>query len=521
MRCMEPKPTYDELLSRIKILEDKVAQLNRKEHVSLARESEERFRALSEATLDGIFISQDGCCIEANQSGCQLLGYRYEELIGKSVTSFIHPDYVECVKQKMKSDTPESYEAIIIKADGTSFYADIKGRNYTFNGKHVRVSAIRDITERKEAEKKIITSENKYREVIENAADGILIGNLKGEIIEANKGFLNLTGYEYDEIINQHISILFSKETLAERPLRFDLLNKGQSVIFEREIVDKNGTVIPIEMNSKRPHADYYLAIIRDLRERHKAEAELRISNKQLRLAKEKAEESDRLKSAFLANMSHEIRTPMNGIIGFAELLRDVTLSPGDRFSYLDVILSSGYQLLNIINDVLEISRIETGQVKIRKESIHLPNLLKELKIFFQPMTSQNQNELLLSHPEAEEFHHIIGDGAKIKQILTNLISNALKFTLRGSVRFGYSSEKDNLCFYVKDSGIGIPPEYMGRIFDRFLQAEHEGFGKQRGTGLGLSICKRLVELMGGKIWVESSVGIGSTFHFTLPFIKK
>ena len=517
---MEPKPTYDELRSRIQMLEDRVAQLNRKEQDLFVHESEECCRALSEATLDGIFISQDGFCIETNQSACELLGYRYEELIGKYIISFIHPDYVDCVKQKMKSDTPESYEAIIIRKDGATFHADIKGRNYMFKGKHVRVSAIRDITERKEAEQKLINSENKYREVIENAGDGILIGNLNGEIIEANKGFLNLTGYEYNEIINQHISILFSKETLAERPLRFDLLNKGQSVIFEREIVDKNGMAIPIEMNSKRPHADYYLAIIRDLRERHKAEAELRISNKQLRIAKEKAEESDRLKSAFLANMSHEIRTPMNGIIGFAELLKNVTLSPDDRIAYLDVILSSGYQLLNIINDILEISRIETGQVRTKKESIHLPGLLNKLEIFFQPLTSQNRNELTLSFPETEEYHHIIGDEAKIIQILTNLISNALKFTLRGTVHFGYSYENDNLCFYVKDSGIGIPHQYLGQIFDRFLQAEHEGYGKQSGTGLGLSICKKLVELMGGKIWVESSVGIGSTFHFTLPFIK-
>jgi len=517
---MEPKPTYDQLLARTKILEDKVAQLNRQELASLAHESEERFRALSNATLDGIFITQDGYCIEANKSGCRLFGYKYEEMIGLFATAVFHPDYVELVEQKMKSDSSESYEAVALRKDGSTFYAEIRGRNYTFKGKKVRVSAVRDITERKATEQNLIDSENKYREVIENAGDGILIGNLKGEIIEANKGFLNLTGYGYDEIINQHISILFSKETLAERPLRFDLLNKGQSVIFEREIIDKNGTAIPIEMNSKRPHADYYLAIIRDLRERHKAEAELRISNKQLRIAKEKAEESDRLKSAFLANMSHEIRTPMNGIIGFAELLRDVELNPADRFTYLNVILSSGYQLLNIINDVLEISRIETGQVITKKESIHLPGILNELEVFFQALTSQNKNELISFYPEAEEYHYIIGDEAKIKQILTNLISNALKFTLRGSVRFGYSCEKDKLCFYVKDTGIGIPPEYMGQIFDRFLQAEHKGYGKQRGTGLGLSICKKLVELMGGKIWVESSVGIGSTFHFTLPFIK-
>ena len=518
---MAHKPTYDELLFRIKMLEDKVAQLTRIEHTSSPDESEERFKALSEATLDGIFISQDGYCIEVNKSACQLLGFRYGEMIGKHATSIFHPDYIELVKQKMKSDSSESYEAVAIRKDGSTFYVEIRGRNYTFNGKKVRVSSMRDITDRKKTEQSLIESENKYREVIENAGDGILIGNLKGEIIEVNKGFLNLTGYEYDEIINQHISILFSKETLAERPLRFDLLNMGQSVIFERDIVDKNGTLIPIEMNSKRPYADYYLAIIRDLRERHKAEAELRISNKQLRIAKEKAEESDRLKSAFLANMSHEIRTPMNGIIGFAELLRDNELGPEDRFAYLDVILSSGYQLLNIINDVLEISRIETGQIITRSESIHLPSLLNELEVFFQPLTSQNRNELVLSYPEQEEFHNIIGDEAKIKQILTNLISNALKFTLKGSVRFGYSQENENLSFYVKDSGIGIPPEYMGRIFDRFLQAEHEGYGKQRGTGLGLSICKKLVELMGGKIWVESSVGIGSTFHFTLPFIKK
>ena len=231
--------------------------------------------------------------------------------------------------------------------------------------------------------------------------------------------------------------------------------------------------------------------------------------------AKEKAEESDRLKSAFLANMSHEIRTPMNGIIGFGELMKS-EIEHGSKLSkYLDVIISSGNQLLNIINDILEISRIETGQVQLTARHFSLNKLLNELKLFFTPAANRQHSSLNVLMNDEKEVS-IFGDEPKLKQILTNLINNAIKFTQNGTITVEVLETTKHLTIAVKDTGIGIHPSYHDKIFDRFLQAKNKNFSKS-GTGLGLSICKKYIELMDGKIWVESTENKGSTFSITIP----
>ena len=306
---------------------------------------------------------------------------------------------------------------------------------------------------------------------------------------------------------------------MEEKPFRFDLLDKGESVIIERNMIGKSGEIIPIEMNSKRVNENYYLAVFRDLRERRKAEEDLRNANILLRQAKERAEESDRLKSAFLANMSHEIRTPLNGIVGFAELLKNRDLSYEEWSSFIDVIVSSGQQLLSIINDVLTISRIETGQVVVKNSPIDLPQLMNELYLFFRASADDTHNELIIEMPENLEHYGFLGDDQKIRQVMNNLINNALKFTWDGEVRFGYEydMEEHKIRFFVSDNGIGIPKESLSTIFERFVQVEDGKEVNQSGTGLGLSISKKLVEMMGGTIGVESASGEGSRFYFVLP----
>jgi signal transduction histidine kinase len=207
----------------------------------------------------------------------------------------------------------------------------------------------------------------------------------------------------------------------------------------------------------------------------------------------------------------------MNGILGFAELLKSEETDEKIREDYINVIINSGQQLLSIINDVLEISRIETGQVKVEKEKVQINDLLREMELFFQPLIPHNHNKLIISTPNNSSEVYFIGDQSKVKQVLTNLINNALKFTLNGTVRVGYEILNDEFKFFVSDTGIGIPEEYLDKIFDRFLQAKYENQVKQRGTGLGLAICQKLVNLMQGEIWVETEVNKGSTFYFTLP----
>jgi len=247
-----------------------------------------------------------------------------------------------------------------------------------------------------------------------------------------------------------------------------------------------------------------------------------------LRLAMEKAEESDRLKSAFLANMSHEIRTPMNGILGFAELLKEPNLSGDEQQQYVAIIEKSGARMLNIINDIIDISKIESGLMTVDLKMTNVNDQMEYICSFFQPEIERKGMNLLFRKSLPKEKVNIVTDREKLFAILTNLVKNAIKYSERGTIEFGYELVETHssvethdrtslLQFYVKDQGIGIPKERQIAIFERFIQADIEDLKSRQGAGLGLTITKSYIEMLGGKIWVESEEGVGSTFFFTLP----
>ncbi|GAF04313.1 PAS domain S-box protein [Saccharicrinis fermentans] len=256
---------------------------------------------------------------------------------------------------------------------------------------------------------------------------------------------------------------------------------------------------------------EHTLAIVRNITTKELAE-------KELITAKEKAEESDRLKSSFLANMSHEIRTPMNGIIGFSELLSSKTINPAEREYYTSVIIKSGHQLLDIINDVLEISKIETGQIQVNNSVVHVFDVLQTMFSFFNKKALENDIHLRVDIPEDEEKVLVVTDESKLKQILSNLISNAVKFTKGGTICIGYSITDRFIEFFVEDNGIGIAKQEQKKIFERFSQANPQIMRQHGGTGLGLSISQSLVEILGGSIGLDSVPGKGSKFSFTIPY---
>lgn len=236
--------------------------------------------------------------------------------------------------------------------------------------------------------------------------------------------------------------------------------------------------------------------------------------NNELRLAKNKAEESEHLKSAFLANMSHEIRTPMNGILGFSRLLINSQLSKEKRERYMSVIEKSGDQLLALINNILDISKIETDQVKINFELLNLHDFFHDVFARFSNDVGRGGIELLLDLPKQSVA--INTDQLRMNQVFTNFITNALKFTNKGHIRIGYTVEKSKVICFVEDTGQGIPPSQHERIFERFQQVD-TSYDHTRGTGLGLAIAKGLVTLLGGTISVKSSQGEGSTFMVKFP----
>ncbi|MEA3391692.1 MAG: ATP-binding protein, partial [Candidatus Marinimicrobia bacterium] len=266
------------------------------------------------------------------------------------------------------------------------------------------------------------------------------------------------------------------------------------------------------------PHKGTFATIFSDITERKEIEQELII-------AKEKAEESDQLKSAFLANMSHEIRTPMNGVLGFSNLLKKPGLSGESQEEYISIIEKSGHRMLNTINDIIDISKIEAGQVEISISDTNINKQIEDLHAFFKPETDKKGIQLFCIHLLPVHGITVRTDRGKVYAILANLIKNAIKYTHEGEIEFGYSLKTNNvpaeLEFYVKDTGIGISPNKQNSIFDRFVQADIDDKNVYQGSGLGLSISKAYVEMLGGKIWVESKEGLGSQFYFTIPYNNK
>ncbi|WP_298371251.1 response regulator [uncultured Lutibacter sp.] len=253
-----------------------------------------------------------------------------------------------------------------------------------------------------------------------------------------------------------------------------------------------------------------------------KKELLLRTQNSDLQAAKKKAEESDHLKSAFLANMSHEIRTPMNGILGFADLLKNPELSGKKQQEYIQIIEKGGERLLNIINDIISISKIESGLLEVNLKESNINEQIEYIYNFFHHHIEAKGLQFEFKNDLPTEGANLITDIEKVYAILTNLIKNALKYCEKGSITFGYKLKKANdiseLEFYVKDTGSGIPKNRKKAIFERFIQADISDKMAHQGAGLGLSISKAYVEKLGGKIWVESEIGLGSTFYFTLPY---
>jgi len=270
--------------------------------------------------------------------------------------------------------------------------------------------------------------------------------------------------------------------------------------------------------------------------EKEKRAAELIIANKELAFqneekgkraeeliaAKGKAEESDRLKSAFLANMSHEIRTPMNGILGFTELLKEPELSGENQKYYIDIIEKSGLRLLNIINNIIDISKIESGLMNISISETNIKEQMEYIYTFFKPEVERKGIHIFCNTSLSVKEAIIKTDREKIYAILTNLVKNAIKFTNTGYIEIGYNlvgrQHAASLQFFVKDTGVGIPPEQIEMVFERFRQANETLNKRYEGAGLGLAISKAYVEMLGGKIWVESELGKGSTIYFTIPY---
>jgi PAS domain S-box-containing protein len=374
----------------------------------------------------------------------------------------------------------------------------------------------------KKINKALTENEEMLRSIFDASPYSIVVIDNEATIIDCNNTCLMMFGaINKREILNKKMDQLFVPDQLSAVKERLKVaFETAEFAKHDYAMVRKDGSTFNSEITGGliKDNSGNYTAcvlIITDITERlHFIE--------NLKHAKAEAVESDRLKTAFLANMSHEIRTPMNSIIGFSNLLSEPELKPDKKEQYLQHILQSSNLLLNLIDDIIDISKIEAGQININLVECNINEIVKDL-FYATKATMKNENiDLRLNLPNDSEEYSFKTDPFRLRQILTNLLGNAIKFTEKGFVELGYkilkNDHKRTIEFYIKDSGIGIAKNKQEIIFERFRQVDDSRTRKFGGTGLGLAISKRLVDLLGGGIWVESEIGEGSNFHFTLPF---
>jgi len=537
-------------------------------------QSERKYKTLIENSFDGVFLLDRLRFTFVNKRFEEITGYSYKELVldNLDVNLLLDKRSQAIVKEisearKAGQALPVRYDVLVIAKDGSEKSVELSTSLVEFSGQQFTMGIMRDVTLRRSMEREINFRSRLQKLLINLSARFINIASSKvdKEINNALAEIGSFSGvdrayvFSYDfvkgtmsntyEWCAPTISPVI--DTMQEIPLslipdwgtehkvgraihipQVDELPADDSVrqILQEQSV-KSLLTIPLMYHAEcigfvgfdaveeyKNWSDTEKALLRLF-------AELLVNlqvkaryEESLRMATEKAQESDRLKSAFLSNMSHEIRTPMNAICGFSNLLNDKSINEEQRQSFIEIININSQQLLGIINDIIDISKIESGQITVAKVKFSLNELIRELELVFSQTAKLKRLEFKTHMGLSDKDSMVESDDMKIRQVLNNLLFNALKFTEEGSIEFGYNLKDNYLEFFVADSGIGIPADKFNVIFERFQQVENVTTQSRKGTGLGLPISRAFAELLGGKIWLTSEVEKGSTFYFTIPY---
>lgn len=492
--------------------------------------SEEKFRTLANFTYDWEYwVSSDNAIIYMSPSCKRISGYNVGEFTNDPnlLVKIIHPEDIQNFEKHISKAKESDYYVInidyriVTKDQKIKWINHVCQKVYGDDGKYLGIRASnRDITDRKIAEEELRNSEERFRTLFYESPDSVFVEDYDGNVLDANPAACKLHAMEKEELVGKNIMDLIPKSDRDIVAKTFPKWITGEIVNFRGVSKASNGECIPVEIHASKIHysgKNALLFIVHDI-------TKIKETEDKLKEAVEKAEEADMLKSVFLANMSHEIRTPMNAIIGFSEILSDQDLTKKERAEFINYITQGSNTLMNLIEDIIDITKIEAGQIKINFADCDVNKLMDELYATFLKMKNKIGKphlELRLNKPIVEEGFFINTDPSRIRQVLSNLIGNALKFTEEGYIEFGFTISSENqIVFYVKDTGIGIPIDKQDMIFERFGQVEGAKESERKGTGLGLSISKKLSELLGGSLSVVSEPEKGSVFYLTLPISK-
>ncbi len=618
------------------------------------RKSEERFRGLSDATFEGIAISEGGRVLEVNRSFLEMFGYEASEIIGMPAVDFAAPESRDTVVEHISAGSPEPYEVVALRKDGTRFDAEVRGKSSQYQGREVRITALRNITGRKRAERSLREAEQRYRALVEKVPAVVYVQEIGSPdaAMYMSPQIQTLSGYSPDDFEDADLRWRMVHPDDRERMRSEDAQTGRPGEVFTTEyrVLHRDGQTVWVRneavlIEDEVSGSRYWQGFMLDITERKEAGEALRKSEERYRLvasatnetiwdsdiladeqiwngavetmfgypqeqrtdttwweehihpedrerviasvdavfegggemwsgeyrfrradgsystvedrayivrdaegravrvigsmsditgrkqyerelreAREEAEEANRAKSEFLANMSHEIRTPMNGIVGMTELLLGTPLDDEQR-EFAETVRLSGENLMTIVNDILDFSKIEAGAMRVETIDLDPRSTVEDVTVLLGGR-AQDKSLELASLVEHDVPGALRGDPGRLRQVLTNLLGNAIKFTDEGEVivrveLVGEDEESATVRFEVSDTGIGISPEQQQRLFLAFTQADASTTRRYGGTGLGLAISNQLVSLMGGEMRVESEPGAGSTFTFTVAFGKQ